>query len=189
MKMTQSSAELDSDWLLSQLRQLGAHQLDHVNGTLQTHLRGTYERLRRWGNTDAVCLSGLFHAAYGTYGFPEQLLGIDRRNDVAGLIGSEAERLVYFYAACDRAYFYPRLAREKAPSFKDRFTDAVTYPDSAHLIAFCELTLANELDVALPDQAGYLARYGRYVLPLFRSGPFRESLSQQARTECLQYFG
>jgi hypothetical protein len=176
------------DGLLDRLQQLGADQLGHANGTLQAHLRGTCERLRTWGNTDAVCLSGLFHAVYGTYGFSEQLLGIDRRDEVARLIGSEAEQLVYFYAACDRAYFYPRLARDKPPSFKDRFTDAVTYPDRAQVLAFCELTLANEIDVALPDQASYLARYGRYVLPLFRSEPFRESLSQQARAECLQYF-
>jgi len=102
---------VDTEGLLNQLRQLGAHQLDHINGTLQSHLRGTYERLRRWGNTDATCLSGLFHAVYGTYGFSEQLLGIDRRDDVASLIGSEAERIVYFYAACDRAIPQPAGAR------------------------------------------------------------------------------
>lgn len=180
---------VDTDGLLSKLRELGAHELDHINGTLHAHLCGTCERLRRWGNADAICLAGLFHAVYGTYGFSEQLLGIDRRDDVVGLIGSEAEHLVYFYAACDRAYFYPRLARDKQPSFKDRFTEAVIQPDGATVLAFCELTLANELDVALPDQMSYLARYGRYVLPLFRSERFRESLSPQARAECLQYFG
>jgi hypothetical protein len=84
------------------------------------------------------------------------------------------EGIVYFYVACDRTYFYPRLARDQPPSFRDRFTDAVFQPGGAQIVTFCERTLANELDVALPDQESYLARYGRYTLPLFRSERFRE---------------
>ena len=180
---------MNPDDLLNELRHMGAEYIEHINGTLGAHLRGTCERLRRWGNAEPICLAGLFHAVYGTYGFAEQLLGIDRRGDIARLIGSGAEQQVYFYAACDRAYFYPRLSRDNRPSFKDRFTDAMFEPDREQVTAFCELTIANELDVAHSGRDAYLAAYGQYVLPLFRSKNFLASLSAKARTECVQCFG
>lgn len=77
------------------------------------------------------------------------------------------------------AYSYPRLARDEPLSFKDRFANAVLQPAQDHIIALCEQTLSNELETALPEYGSYLARYGRYVLPRFRSERFRQSLSPQ----------
>jgi hypothetical protein len=43
------------------------------------------------------------------------------------IIGEQAERLVYFYASCDRRFSYPHLAQPAGP-FKDRFTGIVLRP-------------------------------------------------------------
>ena len=53
---------------------------------------------------------------------------------------------------------------------------------------FCELTIANEIDVIAPDREGYLARWGRYVVPLFTSARFRRNLSGMAAVECERHF-
>src|SRR5690606_17963577 len=128
------------------LYELGASELEHLHGNLATHLLGTYTRLRRWSNPEHVCMAGLFHAVYGTYGFDEQLVGLERRNDIARIIGHEAEQHVYFYAACDRPWFYPRLRQDELPSFRDRFNNVISTPDTGLLKSFSEITIANEID-------------------------------------------
>jgi hypothetical protein len=173
---------------LRALHELGATDVAHLNGNLATHLLGTCDRLRHWGNPEPVCVAGLFHAVYGTYGFGEQLLGLECRADIATIIGQEAEHLVYVYAACDRGFFYPRLRQEDRPSYKDRFCGAVFILEEYLLKGFSEITLANELDVASPNVTEYVEKYGRYVLPLFRSSKFLALLSPGARDECVQCF-
>ncbi|GAB2876542.1 hypothetical protein GCM10027074_50730 [Streptomyces deserti] len=54
-------------------------------------------------------------------GFPAALLALDRRADLAAVIGPEAEVIVHRYASCDRTATYPPLADPDAP-FPDRFT-------------------------------------------------------------------
>jgi hypothetical protein len=39
-----------TDQALSKLHQLGAHELQHLNGDLAQHLKGTNKLLREWGN-------------------------------------------------------------------------------------------------------------------------------------------
>jgi hypothetical protein len=98
------------------------------------------------------------------------------RGELAGVIGEEAERLVYFYASCDRHFSYPHLA-EPAGAFRDRFTGTVLSPPLAMRRDFAELTAANELDIAAvnPDLR---AQHGRALLRLFTS--WRSLLSDPA---------
>ena len=179
---------LDAEEALHALHDLGAADLAHLNGDLATHLLGTYQLLQRWGNREELCMAGLFHAVYGTYGFGEQLVGLGAREKISQIIGGEAEHLVYVYAACDRSYFYPRLRQEDRPSFRDRFSGTIFFPELSVLSGFCELTAANELDVAFANCTGYLEKYGRYVLPLFASSKFRSLLSRSARDACIKCF-
>jgi hypothetical protein len=138
------------DVALASLAELGARGTRHVNGDLLAHLRGTGDMLQAWGAPHALCLAGLYHAVYGTAGFDDALLPLARRADVAAVIGPLAEALVYLFAACDRADFYPRLARREAPvRMRDRFTGTDLALDAPALAGLCELTLANELDIAL----------------------------------------
>lgn len=130
------------EWLASR----GANEMPHPGGTLLAHLERVHALLGQWGARPAVRLAGLCHAYYGTDGFPTALGDIAQRETLAAIIGEEAERLVYFYASCDRHFSYPHLGEPEGP-FKDRFTGSVLSPRLPLRRDFAELTAANELDI------------------------------------------
>ncbi|MGW1952259.1 DUF6817 domain-containing protein [Streptomyces sp. NPDC001920] len=165
----------------SLLEDLGAASVPHPGGTLLAHLCRVRSRLAGWNARPALRLAGLCHAFYGTDGFPAVLLPLDRRGELAGIVGAEAESIVYFYAACDRAATYPALA-DPGGGFRDRFTGRSHTPDSRLRHDLAELTAANELDLADHDPA-FRRRHGADLLALFRS--FRPLLSQLAWKDCL----
>lgn len=103
------------------LRESGAESMPHPGGTLLTHLHRVRTRLATWDARPAPQLAGLCHAFYGTDGFAQALLPLDRRSELTAAIGEEAEAIVYFYASCDRRATYPSFADPGSP-FHDRFT-------------------------------------------------------------------
>ncbi len=145
----------------------GAAGIPHPGGTLLAHLERVHALLTQWGARAAPQAAGLCHAFYGTDGFAPALGDPSRRDELVAIIGTEAERLVYFYASCDRSFSYPHLAERQGP-FKDRFTGAVLRPPLLLRRDFAELTVANELDIAAvnPD---FRARAGPPLLRLFTS--------------------
>jgi hypothetical protein len=154
----------------------GAASIPHPGGTLLAHLERVGALLGQWGARPAVRLAGLCHAWYGTDGFSTALGGLAHRDELAAIIGGEAEQLVYFYASCDRRFSYPNLARPGG-LFKDRFTGARCCPPAALRCDFAELTGANELDIARVNPQAR-ARYGAALLELFAS--WRDLLSEPA---------
>jgi len=132
----------------TQLQRLGADRFAHVNGTLERHLHATMRLLRRWGNPEPVCVAGLYHAVYGTGGIRGQLAGLDARSAIAEVIGKEAEALAYLYGACNRGGFHPRIGTPAQSTFVDRFTGGEYPITETELRAFCEMTVANELELA-----------------------------------------
>jgi len=158
----------------------GADRISHPGGTLLAHLQRVHALLAQWGARPAVRLAGLCHAFYGTDGFAAAVGDSSRRDELAAVIGQEAERLVYLYASCDRRFSYPRLVESAGP-FKDRFTGTVLHLPLALRRDFAELTAANELDIAAasPD---FRARAGPGLLRLFTawknllSGPAWQSV-------------
>ncbi|GAA4638439.1 hypothetical protein GCM10023196_096080 [Actinoallomurus vinaceus] len=154
----------------------GANEIAHPGGTLLAHLERVQALLGAWGARPAVRLAGLCHAYYGTDGFPTGLGDTAQRDVLAAIIGEEAERLVYFYASCDRRFSYSHLAEPAGP-FKDRFTDTVLRPPLELRRDFAELTAANELDIMRvnPDLR---AQHGPGLLCLFTS--WRRLLSDPA---------
>ncbi|MFE0249442.1 DUF6817 domain-containing protein [Streptomyces sp. NPDC059010] len=165
----------------SLLEDLGAGTVPHPGGTLLAHLRRVRSRLAGWNARPDLQLAGLCHAFYGTDGFPTALLPLDRRGELTGIIGAEAEAIVYFYASCDRKVSYPVLADPDSP-FRDRFTGGSHTPDPGLRRDFAELTAANELDLADHDPA-FRERYGADLFALFTR--FRPLLSRAAWTDCL----
>ncbi|MBI3861865.1 MAG: hypothetical protein HY290_08205 [Planctomycetia bacterium] len=168
--MSQSSREFAAAraYLLSHSADLVAHP----GGTLMKHLNGTCELLRAWNTPAEICLAGLCHTAYGTDGWPNTMEDPARRGKLTDIIGPDGEQLVYFYAACDRAWLYPQLAPgalvgihdlerarevqrnipasitgETAITFRDRFSGNVFVPSPDVYAAFLELTFANELEI------------------------------------------
>jgi hypothetical protein len=106
-----------------------------------------------------VQLAGRAHAVYGTDGFDVRLLRPDERPLLAGLIGDDAERLVYRYAACDRDRTWDVLSERRR--VHDRFTGDDEELSDEDLRDFADLSLVNELDVA-EHAPGFLDRYGSY---------------------------
>ncbi|MFI5669980.1 DUF6817 domain-containing protein [Streptomyces sp. NPDC051704] len=197
---------------LALLRALGAGHLDHPGGTLLAHLERVHARLGAWGARPALRLAGLCHAFYGTDGFATALLPVGRRAELAAVIGAEAEEVVYFYAACDRAASYPTLTADDpagaaaagnagvgnagaadneavssvAPAFRDRFTGHVHSPGRQALRDFAELSAANELDLARIDPA-FRAAHGPALLSLFTR--LRGLLTEPAWRDCQAVLG
>ncbi|MEC4015257.1 DUF6817 domain-containing protein [Streptomyces sp. H27-D2] len=162
------------------LRELGAAELEHPGGTLLAHLERVRAKLVQWEARPALQLAGLCHAFYGTDGFATALHPVERRSELAAVIGNEAESLVYFYASCDREASYPTLAEDDAV-FHDRFTGETFTPSLSRRREFAELTVANELDIARIN-AEFRAKRGPDLLALFTG--FRPLLSEQAWGEC-----
>lgn len=166
------SATVDAiDLLVSR----GAREIAHPGGTLLAHLERVHALLERWEARPALRLAGLCHAFYGTDGFPTALGEVTRRDELAAVIGEEAERLVYLYAGCDRAFSYPRLT---AGPVKERFTGDVLHPPLASRRDFAEITVANELDIVNVNPE-IRARYGPELRALFTS--WERLLSAPAR--------
>ncbi len=154
----------------------GAAGIPQPGGTLLTHLERVRALLAQWGARPALQAAGLCHAFYGTDGFAAALGDPSRRDELAAIIGTGAERLVYFYASCDRRFSYPHLAERQGP-FKDRFTGAVLRPPLRLRRDFAELTAANELDIAAVNPE-LRAQAGPELLRLFTS--WRDLLSDIA---------
>ncbi|WP_043673175.1 DUF6817 domain-containing protein [Streptomyces xylophagus] len=162
------------------LRELGAAETAHPGGTLLAHLQRVQEQLAAWDARPALQLAGLCHAFYGTDGFPVALLSLDRRDELAAVIGVEAEDLVYVYASCDRKATYPTLA-DVDGTFQDRFTGRARIPEPQLRRDFAELSAANELDLARVDPA-FREKRGPELLALFTR--FRPLLSEPAWSDC-----
>jgi len=159
------------------LESLGAAGFEHKNGTLHTHLLATYELLERWGASATLCDAGLYHSAYSTTGFQKTMVALDLRNDIISIIGKDAEAMVYLYCACDRAVVYPNFRNQDAVEFKDRFTNEVFVMSEQQASAFCELTVANELELISLNDA-YGAKHRVTLLELFDS--MKKYLSKEA---------
>jgi hypothetical protein len=154
----------------------GAGEILHPGGTLLVHLERVHARLTEWDARPALRLAGLCHAFYGTDGFATALGDLAHRDELAAVIGEEAESLVHLYAACDRRFSYSHLAEPEGP-FRDRFTGTVLHPPLPRRRDLAELTVANELDIAGVDP-GFRAELGPVLLGLFTS--WRELLSDSA---------
>lgn len=129
------------------LQQLGAGDFQHLNGSLESHLKGTASLLASWGRGELLQTAGLFHAAYGTAGFDEKMVSLEQRQEIAQVIGREEEALVYLYCSCDRDYVFPQFAQRAEIEFKDRFRGSCFKLESEMTRLFCELTVANELEL------------------------------------------
>jgi len=150
------------------LKALGAGDFQHLNGSLESHLKGTESILESWGASEILRLAGLFHAAYGTAGFEEKMVSLAQRKEIARVIGEEAEALVYLYCSCDRDTVFAQFPSEKPIQFHDRFSGSTFALDPALCRLFCELTVANELELVYESDA-FKQKYGRELAELFQS--------------------
>ncbi|MFE9425087.1 DUF6817 domain-containing protein [Kitasatospora sp. NPDC006697] len=179
--VSDAGADADADALL---RSLGAAEIAHPGGTLLAHLHRVAGLLAGWGARPELRSAGLCHACYGTDGFAVPLLPLDRRAELAAVIGQAAEDIVFTYAGCERAATYRALTADP-PAFHDRFTGRSFRPTPAQQRDFAELTAANELDLVRQDPV-FRERHGPGLLALFtRWGPLLSGPARRTVTELL----
>jgi hypothetical protein len=168
------------------LSELGAGDFEHLDGSLIEHLKGTRRLLDEWSASTALKDAGLYHAAYGTAGFDESLVSTNQRHEISQIIGSEAEEIVYQYCACDRKYFFAQIGGSNSALFNNRFTGE-SYQLSANiLMQFCELTAANETEIAI-DNPIFITDHGKGLNKLFiKMSPY---LSEAAKAKAAIVFG
>ncbi len=154
------------DEKLLKLSTLGAGEIEHLDGPFIDHLVGTREILKSWGASEVLQDAGLYHAAYGTAGFGEKFSSSERRQEIAEIIGEAPEEIVYLYCACDRDYFWPQIGVNEPPEFKNRFTGEHSYLSEQQLRDFCELTVANELEIAT-DNPAFIEKNGEHFFETF----------------------
>lgn len=173
--------------IFQKLQALGAGEFAHVDGSLIDHLRGTHDLLRSWGANDVLCRAGLYHAAYGTAGYSKTLVSLEQREQIKALIGADAEGLVFVYCACDRRFFWPQVGVKSPSIFRDRFTGEEFSVDDSWLKNFCELTVANELEIARRDSEFIIKNMGPVFRGIFtRMQPY---LSKMAYESFVETFG
>jgi hypothetical protein len=176
------NAEMESGYKnkFEQLAKLGVADFKHLNGNLIDHLKGTQELLASWSASQNLQDAGLYHAAYGTAGLDEKMVSTDQRSKIAEIIGIEAEEIVYQYCACDRDYFWPQLGLVDDPNFHNRFNDQTYQLSSCLLKNFCELTVANELEIAM-NSPEFIAEHGHGLRKLFNNmGPLLSVYANKA---------
>lgn len=166
-------------FLLEALEGLNAGRLNHLNGQLISHLEATHNYLVKWGNREALCIAGLYHATYSTDGYSQQLIDINQRNQIIHLIGAEAENIVYHYAACDRDYFYPKIGRSENFPFYNRFTCKESFLELHLFCDLLELTLANEIEI-VSNNRNFKEQHRDWYVELFdRFEPYVSSKAFQ----------
>ena len=67
--------------------------LPHGNKTFYEHLMGTFKFLLKTGESETICLAGLYHSVYDTFYYTANLEVT--RDQIIELIGEEAEDLVF----------------------------------------------------------------------------------------------
>ncbi len=184
-KETMSGLATQRAAAVSFLESIGARDVDHSDDGLLAHLDATFDILQRWGNSMDVCLAGLCHAVYGTDGFAVGLLDIEERDRLTVVIGPVAEALVYFYASCDRKFFYP-LIGSRPLRFRDRFTQAEFEPPETSVSACLELLLANDVEIAYRERSFVEYTKTHYSGFFLKSGDF---VSSAAFREYCEVYG
>ncbi|MEV4343855.1 DUF6817 domain-containing protein [Actinoplanes sp. NPDC049596] len=154
-----------ADVVRAWLRDRNAESIEHAGGSLYEHLNRVRDRVEAHGLGEDEQLAALTHAAYGTDGFPVVLLDVADRQQLRGLIGREAEAMVYRYGGCDRGRTWRALP--STCTVWSRFTGHAEAPTPEQLRAFADLSIINELDVyeRSPEIAAKAGDYFRSVFP------------------------
>lgn len=79
------------------------------------------------------------------------MVSLDRRADIAVLIGKEVEELVYFYCACDRDFTYEELLHGSLND-RNRFTGKIYRLTKEQAQDLSELTVANAFELVVASK-------------------------------------
>lgn len=91
--------------LADYLVDLGIEKVAHSQKNYLAHLVAVYHLMENQGCNPMLCRAGMFHSIYGTELFQGFKIGLERREEVRGLIGDNAEKLAYCNCFMDRKSF------------------------------------------------------------------------------------
>ena len=145
---------------LALLKELSTDAASHSGRTLLEHLTGTHDLLEAWRNSQDVCLGGLFHSIYGTAYYRLESTSLERRPEVAAVIGERAETLAYLFCVTDRRQFPGQLG-VSAPVLTSHAAGAAVAVEPDVLVELVEIEVANVLEQIDPEDTtdrtiGYL---------------------------------
>jgi hypothetical protein len=146
----------DEKRLIDFLTNLGIQQVGHTGKTYLAHVIAVFRFMQRSGCTDELCRAGLYHSVYGTQGFQDFKLPLERRPEVRALIGERAERLAYLNCAMDRATLERSLAAQAEP-FRviDRLTGAEVQLSREDFDDLCRVHLYDWLEQVPRSRHGW----------------------------------
>lgn len=170
--------------VLQYLQNVGANASAHSGRELLDHLLGVHRVLQEWSARPALCDAGLFHSVYGTESYSVKTLPISRRREIEGLIGTEAENLVYLFCAKDGERFIASLSSGTPYSIYDRIENKIVPISPEGFSDLTELSMANVLE-QIPYVAGFLGKH-RIATELTRWNGARGVVSKQAEAALLR---
>ncbi|NES81372.1 MAG: hypothetical protein F6K10_08130 [Moorea sp. SIO2B7] len=150
--------------VVNQLQEMGCDSTSHMNRSLLEHFQGTYRLLKKWGNRESICLAGLFHAIYGTETFYTALVSLEKRQEIALLIGDEAEKLVYYYSITTRNHFVKNLSNLNDLSITSRLDGEIIPITELEFRQLVEIFLADRLEQILSLNYRYRYQYKAFFL-------------------------
>ncbi|MFM6063946.1 MAG: DUF6817 domain-containing protein [Microcystis panniformis] len=162
------------------LKKLATDSTEHLNKrSLYSHLLGTYRILKKWKQSEEIYLAGLYHSIYGTYSYGKSLVNLEQRGIIKAAIGSDAEKLVYYYCLEDRKHFpsnFEQVNEFKMINYRDNKEIILTQTELSALIT---IRLADHLE-QLPYTRDY--RHQEFYL---KAKPF---LTQKAYADFLMAY-
>ena len=143
--------------LTQYFQQIGADGIRHSSKGYLAHAIGVYNDLKEWGWKEDLARIGLFHSIYGTQLFQGFTLPLEKREEIRGLIGDQAEFVCYLNCALDRPHFDQQFLKPTGPyQILDRFTDQVIDVADEDFNLLCTLHLCDWLEqVARSDAWDY----------------------------------
>ena len=125
----------------------GGGEVAHTEKTYLAHAIGVYNDLKKWGCDEELCRTGLFHSIYGSEGFVDFALPLERRAELAALIGERAERIAYWNCGMDYDSFDAVLAQGEAPyHIFDRLAQGEVQLSSKDFDDLCRVHLCDFLE-------------------------------------------
>jgi hypothetical protein len=146
---------------IAEIKLLSAEEITHSNRSFLNHLICTYRLLKTWQKPEYVCLAGLFHSIYGTQTFESNPIDFEHREKLQKVIGTDAERLVYYYCIRKENHFFANLSRQSNFKIRDRRNNQE--------IDICEQDFLNLLEIRLAD---HLEQMFYYVRPYWFKNQF-----------------
>jgi hypothetical protein len=153
---------------------IGIEEIRHTEKTYLDHLLAVYRGLESWGCGEEVCAGGMFHSIYGTEMFRGFTLPLERRAEIARLIGERAERLAWANCVMDRTSFDQAVLKERGPyRFRNRWTGETIELGDPDFGDLCRIHLCDWLE-QVPRSKKWKYRREAYRRLAARLGPWAE---------------